>query len=263
MSHTCVVQTETGVVREDTVSVQVGDIYIQEVTNLQIETMTGGTVRLSWETSHTRIADESFIISVYNVGTPVQLREIVTTERLEYFASELSYNTPYLFRIQVVNRLNNTDTYQTLYYINTQSISTAIQPNVAIITGVIAGVIIVLLSIIICVCLIVVFVQKKKIHKFEYTNRQNIIQPSNVTSGTKEYIQLSEVENTGHSSNTAGYQLTHDYEPMKSVVTRGQVYVNLETAQQPNYSADSKETTNKTLQDTVGKNYENLANVSS
>ena len=215
------------------------DIYTQEVTNLQTEVESGG-VKLSWETTHHRIANESFLLSVYDVSDKVS--QVVTTQRLEYSLTHLSLSHTYLLRVQVVNRLNNSHSYTQVSYTHTEvTTSTPINLVVYVVAGLLLFIILLVLTIVVCsVVRVRKVLKRKKTNKYKYSKKS--LEDTTIPSDRREYISLSDF----HIGQTHNYEpmasvypspigQTHKYEPMASVYPPPREYVPLGLTTSPIY----------------------------
>ena len=178
------------------------------------------------------LANESFLLSVYDVSTGV--REVITSQRLEYSLTHLSHSHTYSIRVQVVNRLNNTHNYTQISYTYTEiTTSTQIYIVVYSVAGLLLFIVLlaVVLAIVVCSVILVRNVLKsKKTNKYKYTKSLEETTPSaNTSSDKKEYISLSYVHTVTRLPQT------HGYEPMTSVYSPQREYVPLEVTTPPNY----------------------------
>ena len=213
--------------------------------------MSGG-VKLSWETTHHRIANESFLLSVYDVSDKVS--QVVTTQRLEYSLTHLSLSHTYLLRVQVVNRLNNSHSYIQVSYTHTEvTTSTRINLVVYVVAGLLLFIILLVSVIVVCsVILVRNLLKSKKVNKYENTNNlEEITPPVNTPSDKKEYISLSDV----HIGTKI--QQIQNYEPMASVYPPHKEYIPLEMTTSPNY-CEIPESHFDSENDTKDTKYENL-----
>ena len=194
-----------------------------------------------WETTHPRLANESFLLSVYDVSDDVT--QVVTTQRLEYSLTHLSSSHNYSIRVQVVNRLNNTNNYTQISYTHTEvTTSTLMNVVVFVVAGLLLFVVLLVSAVVVCCVVIVRVVLKgKKTNKYTYTkNIEDITHPTNTPSGKT--------------------QDTKNYEPMASVYPPHSEYVPMEVTIPHNYYevAGSHLETERDNRDT---GYENLASV--
>ena len=122
-----------------------------------------------WETTHPRLANESFLLSVYDVSDDVT--QVFTTQRLEYSLTDLSYSHNYSIRVQVVNRLNNTNNYTQISYTHTEvTTSTLMNVVVFVVAGLLLFVVLLVSAVVVCCVVIVrVVLKSKKTNKYTYT----------------------------------------------------------------------------------------------
>ena len=184
-----------------------------------------------------------------------KVRQVVTTQRLEYFLTHLSLSHTYLLRVQVVNRLNNSHSYTQVSYTHTEvTTSTPINLVAYVVAGLLLFIILLVLAIVVCSVLFVRNVLKsKKTNKYKNTNDlEETSPPDNTTSDKKEYLSLSDV----HIGTKM--QQTQNYELMTSVYPHHKEHIPLEVIAPPNYCeipdyhSDSENGTKDTK-------YENLA----
>ena len=192
---------------------------------------------------------------MYDVSDKVS--QVVTTQRLEYSLTHLSLSNTYLFRVQVVNRLNNSHSYTQVSYTHTEVMtSTPINLVVYVVAGLLLFIILLVLAIVVCsVVLVRKVLKSKKTNKYKYSKKslEETTPPVN-TSDKKEYISLSDVH-TGTK-----IQQTHKYEPMASVYPPHNEYIPLEVTTRPNYS-EIPDSHFDSDNDSKDRKYENLTSV--
>ena len=65
-------------------------------------------MKLEWGTKYARVAEEEFIISVYDLNSNTGFEEVARTKYTRYTLSQLIPGNTYILRVQVVNRLSST-----------------------------------------------------------------------------------------------------------------------------------------------------------
>ena len=151
---------------------------------------------LKWDTVHPLLANETFIIWVQNVNESSGYLETGRTHKTEYSLLDLFDSYHYSIRVQVVSRLNSSNS--SLYYVYTERDSSEL--NYAII-GLVAGLVFIpLLTVVIVLLIIILLLKRRKYIKSGYSKQTEI--PDNKTENetkSSQYYILSGVDTSDKS----------------------------------------------------------------
>ena len=173
------------------------DPYTQEIINLRTDTSSDGReVLLQWDTSHTLLANETFIIWIYSVNETNGYRRTGATHSTDYPLQGLSDSFHYLLRIQVVSRLSSSHT--SLYYIHTEK-APPVAPEYGVI-GLIAGLIIVIVLFVLILVLIMILLLKRRYRQTKIVDYKTEREPG--IGSHPQYCNISEVYTSGTPPNT-------------------------------------------------------------